>query len=210
MHPLEALGGQTPLELRERQLGDEDLGPHPHADERAVDLRVADVLGAHQAHLVAHRQRDPAGLARPHPRAGALDGEGQSRRVDGLAHVVHRALVEGVRRVLRVRGREDDRDAAVGGELGDVHPAQPRHAHVEHGEVDLARIERGERLLARRRLGHDLHVADGLEQAPEPPPRHLLVVRDERPQGHAGSRGAVIVVRVRPSTASICMRPSRP
>ena len=128
----------------------------------------------------AHRRR----------RAEALGDAAQRRlqalALDRLGEVVDGLEVEGLQRVLGVRGDEHDRrrrraQAQLGGELGAV---AARHLDVEQQQVAAARRQPDERL---RRVG-GLADDDGAglaalgDEALQAQPRELFVVDDEHAQ----------------------------
>ncbi len=137
----------------------------------------------------AHRLGQPIGPHRLHDVVGGVDGE----RVDGV-------LVVG-RDEDDLRPLDEPRD-----DPGQLHAVEPGHRDVGEDDVDVAAVERPQRVGAARG-GEDLGDAVVLAQQPaELLERRRLVVDDERAQGCArGAAGGVLraaVLRVAGGRAS--------
>jgi len=126
------------------------------------ELQVAELALADPHFRPAHRRPEP-------------------RLPEGFEQVVDRADFKGLERVL-VIGRHEDGLRTLAGRhpLQDLDPAQPRHLHIQKGQVR----PQAQDLLDRRgtvRAGTDhLDLGVGLQQRGDAAPRQRLIIDDQR------------------------------
>ena len=173
-----------------------------HADVFLVGLAVVDVLQRDQLQL-AVRHRAEVLAARLHVRRRRDLGERAGREPGGLferareafaahrfQHVADRACLEGVDRVLVVRGREHDgrRRIEPVQVLRGLDAVDSRHADVQQYDVRLRLGGEPDGLLAVRGLGDHLVLVEVVDQLLQAVARRLLVVNDQDLHGRVMPR----------------------
>jgi len=119
----------------------------------------------------------------------ALDRHGQALVVEGLQHIVDRAALEGLDRVLVVRGDEHHVGAAADGARG-LQAVHAGHVDVEEEEVRGVLVDHAVHVAAVGHLVADLELGP---EAREPRAQHRaqqrLIVRDDcrNPHVYAGT-----------------------
>ena len=172
-------------------------------DQPLARRAAARDLAAQRTHLALERARTQR----------LLDQRTRLLGAEGLGQVVERAALHGLDGVLEgVLRRHDDHGDVAAARLHvveEVEAGRPGHAQVEEGHLELAARERGERLVAARRLGH--LVAGLFERlAQHEADAHLVVGHQHtRPLAHGSlRRGSVIRARVpTPFSLSRCRLP---
>ena len=114
----------------------------------------------------------------------ALDRLGETLLLDGLQDVIDRVHLEGLDRVLVVRGDENDRRRPLhaGEARDDLEAVEPRHLDIEEHDVGPQLPDRFHGLVPLARFAGDLDAGDRAENALQVLARGRLVVDDKNAQ----------------------------
>src|SRR5581483_2752399 len=165
----------------------------------ALGLDEQDVVAVHQSGDAAELDGDPVVGVRRRRARQPSDGLAESFDADRLEHVVDRAQVERLDRMLGVCGHEDDRRRflELADHTGQVHAAQAGHRDVQEDDVDLFLAQQPEGLARVRGRQHPTDPVVAVEEVGEFIEVGDLVVDRERGEGgRLGHRGLTPVANL--------------